>query len=170
MKKINIEETKQQYIEFINNCKSLLISSVNEEGTPFISYAPYVTHEDKIYIYISQISDHYRYVESNERIHVMLIEDEAKSPNIFARQRARWECETANLGNEGHEEIFAKFDDVCGANMMKMLRGLDFSLFELSPLEGRYVIGFGQAFDVSLSGSRFEHVVVDKKDKAEAKV
>lgn len=167
MKQPNIDETRQRFVNFINNRKSLVISSQDEHGVPFISYAPYVNLNNKLYIYISRISDHYRYVETGPKVHVMLINDESEAQNIFARERARWVCTTENLGNEGHEEIFAAFDQAFGDKMMGMLRGLDFSLFELTPIEGRYVIGFGQAFDVDLSGDRFEHVVVDKKDGKE---
>ncbi|MCR8844246.1 pyridoxamine 5'-phosphate oxidase family protein [Paenibacillus sp. SC116] len=165
MKPIDMEATKQRYIAFIESCKSIVISSTNEQGVPFISYAPVVKYNEKLYIYISQISDHYYYVDSNEHIHVMMIADEAKSPNVFARERARWVCTTANLGNEGHDDVFAQFDAAFGESMMKLLRGLDFSLFELTPVEGRYVVGFGQAFNVNLSGSMLEHVVVDRKEK-----
>lgn len=48
---------------------------------------------------------------------------------------------------------------------MDILRGLDFSLFELTPFEGRYVVGFGLAFDVTIDGKTFKHVVVDKKSE-----
>ncbi|WP_308637225.1 HugZ family pyridoxamine 5'-phosphate oxidase [Paenibacillus silvisoli] len=165
MKQPNIEETRGKYIDFIESRKSLVISTLDAEGTPFISYAPFVKADGKLFIYISRISDHYRFVENNERIHVMMIHDESATPNAFARERARWVCTSENLGNEGHEAIFAGFDAKFGDKMMTMLRGLDFSLFELTPLSGRYVVGFGQAFDVDLSGDRFEHVVVDRKDK-----
>lgn len=50
--------------------------------------------------------------------------------------------------------------------MMDLLRGLDFSLFELTPLHGRYVVGFGMAFDLDIDAEVFTHVVVDKKNKA----
>jgi heme iron utilization protein len=49
--------------------------------------------------------------------------------------------------------------------MTGVLRGLDMSLFELSPIEGRYVVGFGQAFDVDIFGGKFDHVVVDKNSR-----
>ncbi|MNW11167.1 hypothetical protein D3C71_2085470 [compost metagenome] len=47
--------------------------------------------------------------------------------------------------------------------MMDLLRGLDFSLFEMNPLKGRYVVGFGMAFDIDLDANLFSHVVIDKK-------
>lgn len=63
-----------------------------------------------------------------------------------------------NVGNEGYEEVFAKFEAKFGAPTFNMLRTLDFSLFELTLAKGRYVIGFGQAFDVDFPGEHFEHV------------
>lgn len=163
MKQMDTATLKQKYQDFSANRKTLVLSTLDENGHPFVSYAPYVKYDGKMYIYISRISDHYRYVEENEQIYVMLIADETGTPNLFARERARFACKTANLGNEGHEEIFALFNEAFGQKMMDMLRGLDFSLFELTPLEGRYVVGFGQAFDVDVTGEKFEHVVVDKK-------
>src|SRR5699024_6712166 len=117
-------------------------STLDENGEPFISYAPLVEHDRKLYIYISKITEHYKYIESNPSVHVMMIADEQDSSNLFARERVRFQCEAKNVGNEGHDEIFAKFEDHHGTAMMGVLRGLDLSLFELTPQEGRYVIGF----------------------------
>nr|WP_236290888.1 hypothetical protein [Paenibacillus allorhizoplanae] len=38
-----------------------------------------------------------------------------------------------------------------------MQKTLDFFLFELSTMEGRYVAGFGQAYDIDLAAKKFEH-------------
>lgn len=165
MKTINLEQKKEQYLTFLNTCKTIVISSKDEQDQPFISYAPFVKHDGKFYIYISKISDHYQFIEQSELVHIMLLADEKDSPNIFARERARFQCTTENIGNDGHEVIFDLFDMTHGKPMMDVLRGLDFSLFELIPQEGRFVVGFGQAFEVDISGDRFIHVVVDKKEK-----
>lgn len=165
VKQIDFEQKKEQYLQFIDTCKTIVISSIDDNGDPFISYAPFVKHEGKFYIYISKISDHYQYIEKNNLIHIMLLADEQSSPNLFARERARFQCTAENIGNEGYEEIFDQFESIHGKPMMGVLRGLDLSLFELTPQEGRFVVGFGQAFDIDVTGDRFIHVVVDKKDK-----
>lgn len=95
----------------------------------------------------------------------MLREDESATKNPFATERVRWACTPKKLGNDGHEEIFEKFDTAFNKNLMDMLRGLDFALFELTPITGRYVVGFGLAFDLTIDGETFTHVVVDKKQK-----
>ncbi|QJD84509.1 HugZ family pyridoxamine 5'-phosphate oxidase [Cohnella herbarum] len=166
-KPVDVEKNKENYLQFIANRKNMILSLIDDEGKPFISYAPFVKKEGKFYIYISKIADHYRFMENNDFVDALLIADESATNNKFATERARWNCTSQNIGNEGHDEIFALFNESHGAPMMDLLRGLDFSLFELTPLRGRYVVGFGLAFDLDIDATFFNHVVVDKKsDKA----
>lgn len=73
------------------------------------------------------------------------------------------QCIPKKLGNEGHEDIFATFNQLFNAKMMELVRSLDFSLFELTPIEGRYVVGFGKAFTIDIANDTLIHVVIDKK-------
>lgn len=162
-KPVDVEKNKENYLQFIANRKNLILSLIDDEGKPFISYAPFVKHEGKLYIYISKIAEHYRYMENNEFVDALLIADESATNNKFATERVRWNCTSSNIGNDGHEEIFELFNADHGAAMVNLLRGLDFSLFELTPLQGRYVVGFGLAFDIDVDANLFNHVVIDKK-------
>ncbi|MNI43402.1 Pyridoxamine 5'-phosphate oxidase [compost metagenome] len=162
-KPVDVEKNKENYLQFISNRKNLILSLIDDEGKPFISYAPFVKKDGKLYIYISKIADHYRYMESNEFVDVLLIADESATNNKFATERVRWNCTSENIGNDGHDDIFELFNTDHGAKMMDLLRGLDFSLFEMNPLKGRYVVGFGMAFDIDLDANLFSHVVIDKK-------
>ncbi|WP_438349286.1 HugZ family protein [Paenibacillus sp. FA6] len=162
-KPVDVEKYKETYLQFIENRKNLILSLIDDEGKPFISYAPFVKKDGKFYIYISQIADHYRYMENNKYVDVLLIGDESTTNNKFATERVRWSCTSMNIGNEGHEDIFELFNTDHSSKMMDLLRGLDFSLFEMTPLQGRYVVGFGMAFDLDLDANVFNHVVVDKK-------
>lgn len=165
-KPIDLEKYKESYLQFITSRKNVIMSLQDDEGKPFTSYAPFIKKDNKLYIYISQIADHYRYVENNEIIDVLLIADESVTNNKFATERVRFNCTARNLGNEGYEDIFELFNADHGAKMMDVLRGLDFSLFELAPMQGRYVVGFGKAFDLNIDASEFIHVVVDKKKES----
>ncbi|GLC87349.1 hypothetical protein [Lysinibacillus piscis] len=94
---------------------------------------------------------------------MICVADEAVTTNPFAPERARWQCKPTYLGNADHEEIFAAFDALFNAQMMALLRSLDFALFELTPVEGRYVVGFGKAFAIGVEDGTLTHIVVDKK-------
>ncbi|ACJ34848.1 HugZ family protein [Anoxybacillus flavithermus] len=157
------EKKRERYVQFVKECKTMMISTVDEHGEPFISYAPFVIDGSHFYIFISRTAEHFQYIERNERVSVLLIADESASTNLFARERVRFTCKRTHIGNEGNDHIFAKFEDIHGKPIMNVLRSIDFSLFQLTPLEGRYVVGFGQAFDVDLGGERFTHVVMDQK-------
>lgn len=161
-KTIDIEKYKQMYLDFVASRESAVLNFVDEEGKPFSSIVPFVKKDNKIYIYISEVADHYRLTERSEFIDVLLRADESATKNPFATERVRWICTPKKLGNDGHEEIFNLFDAAFNKNLMDMLRGLDFALFELTPVTGRYVVGFGLAFDLTIDGETFNHVVVDK--------
>lgn len=162
-KTIDIEKYKKMYMDFVQSKQTAVLNFVDEEGKPFSSIVPFVKNNDKLYIYISEVADHYRLTENSEFIDVMVHADESATKNPFATERVRWTCRPKKLGNTGHEEIFNLFDEAFNKNLMDMLRGLDFSLFELTPIKGRYVVGFGLAFDLTIDGETFTHVVVDKE-------
>lgn len=161
-KTVDVQKHKEMYLNFIDSKHTAVLNFVNEEGKPFSSIIPFVKKDNKLYIYISEVADHYRLTERSEFIDVMIHADESETKNAFATERVRLLCTPKKLGNEGHEEIFELFNTSFNKNLMDMLRGLDFSLFELDPIEGRYVVGFGLAFDLTIDGETFNHVVVDK--------
>lgn len=162
-KPIDMEQIRKDYEAFIQGRKSFMLSLVDKEGHPFSSSAAFVRVNGKFYVYVSRIAEHYQLLEQAQFVDVLCVADQVVTQNHFATERARWQCTPKILGNEGHEEVFAAFDDVHSANMMKLLRTLDFSLFELTPIKGRYVVGFGKAFDIDFSEDTLTHVVIDKK-------
>jgi len=44
--------------EFLENFKSLSMSTIDNKGNPFSSYAPFIKIEDKYYVYISLMAKH----------------------------------------------------------------------------------------------------------------
>ncbi|ATP41826.1 heme iron utilization protein [Solibacillus sp. R5-41] len=160
---IDLIQIRSDYEAFLQRKKSLMLSFVTPEGQAFSSSAAFVQVNGKFYVYVSHIADHYQLLEQNDIVDVLFVADEAVTQNHFATERARWQCAPKNLGNEGHEEVFEAFDAVHSKKMMQLLRTLDFSLFELTPLKGRYVVGFGKAFDIDFAEDTLTHVVIDKK-------
>ncbi|MGB6297849.1 MAG: pyridoxamine 5'-phosphate oxidase family protein [Rivularia sp. (in: cyanobacteria)] len=147
-----LEKATAEYQNFIQEFQSIIISTVNEEGMPNGSYTPFIMDESKnIYIYVSGLSTHTQNLNINPRASVLLIEDEAQTPQIFARRRLNYDCTAALIERETDEwkSIVDKFEVRFG-EIIEMLRGLaDFRIFKLTPHSGRFVIGFGQAYHIS---------------------
>lgn len=129
--------------------KSIMVSSVTESGNPFISYAPFVKLENKLYIYQSQMSEHYHNMIKNPKIAIMFIEDEATTKNIFARARLTFSA-TATKIDDVSEAVWKAFEQLEGAEIIQMLQKLDFDMFEIELHQGRLIKGFGKAYNIQL--------------------
>ncbi|MFH7027761.1 MAG: HugZ family protein [Heteroscytonema crispum UTEX LB 1556] len=155
-----LEKAQAEYQNFTEKVESAIISTVNAEGMPNASYAPFVMDESKnIYIYVSGLSSHTKNIYANPNVSVMFIEDETKSKQIFARSRLIFDCRASLIERESDEwnKIVAQFQTRFG-EIIEMLRGLgDFRIFKLTPSEGRFVIGFGAAYRIS--GDNFDQLV-----------
>lgn len=164
-KKVDVAKYKETYLKFLKGCHTAVLCFTDKEGKPFSSIAPFVQKGGKFYIYISQVADHYELMKNSKVVDVLMLADQAKTKNPFATERVRFSCVPTYLGNDASEDIFELFNELSTKQMMDVFRGLDFSLFELNPVKGRYVVGFGLAFDLTIDGSTFTHVVVDKDKK-----
>lgn len=148
----NLEETQAEYQQFAREVESLILGTVDREGIPDTSYAPFVSDEDRnFYIYVSGLSTHTQNLENNSRASLLLIEDESKARQIFARRRLSYNCTAALLPRDTPEweAIIALFQSRFG-DIIEMFRSLpDFRIFKLVPQSGRFVVGFGAAYRIS---------------------
>ena len=147
-----LENIQADYEKFTEQFKSVIISTVSAQAIPNASYAPFVMDDSKnIYIYVSGLSTHTKNIYANPHVNVLFIEDETKSDLIFARRRLSFDC-TASLieretdkWNQIVEQFQGRFRQI-----IEVLRGLsDFRIFQLTPSEGRFVVGFGGAYHIS---------------------
>lgn len=143
----------------MQNQKSLIISSLNSNNLPETSYAPFVMVDNNIYVYLSKAANHYYNLRDNKNCSVMIIEDERDSKTIFARERLTFEGEALKLENV-EECVFDKFDEVHGGSIMSVLKDMDFDMFKITLKKGRYVKGFGKAFDIIFKDGEYELVHV----------
>ncbi|GAB1545353.1 heme utilization protein HutZ [Scytonema sp. NUACC21] len=136
---------------FTDRFQSVAIATVNTDGMPNASYAPFVMDESKnIYIYVSGLSTHTQNLHAVPKVSVLFIEDESQTKQVFARRRLTFDC-TATLverDSEPWKQIVDNFEARFG-DIIQMLRDLpDFRIFKLMPKTGRFVIGFGAAYEV----------------------
>ncbi|HDP90169.1 MAG TPA: HugZ family protein [Thioalkalivibrio sp.] len=144
-----LQETREVLAGFIDDFESLVIASVDEAGQPAASYAPFVRDDaGHFYIFVSLLAEHTRNLLGQPRASILFIEPEMQTRQIFARRRASFRCRVEPIARDSDEaEVpLARLRERFG-EIMDLLGGLgDFRLLRLVPEEGRFVIGFGQAY------------------------
>ena len=129
--------------------RSVVLATVGPEGYPEASYAPYVCDErDDFYIFVSRLARHAHNLETDRKASLLFIEPEELARQIFARRRLTYRCAVQPVAADVPEwnAQLACMQRRFGAVVATLSRLADFRLFRLVPLEGRYVRGFGQAF------------------------
>lgn len=157
------QKLKDEIIGFLDSRKSLLISSITENGKPYASYAPFAIGDDCIYVMLSEIAVHATNLQINPVASVLIIEDEDTASELFARKRVNYSmsAECIQLKDErwnGGVQILAERH---GERINNLSELQDFKLFKLNPTGGRYVKGFGRAYTLaggSLAGDQVVHM------------
>ncbi len=150
----NLDDIAIDCHKLIASQQTLLLSTATANGTPDISYAPFVQDQTGcFYVFVSELASHTANLLQNPQASVMFIRPESESHNLFARERAVFECKAKEIPHD--YEIYAvqlqalstKFGEV--VNLLRSLS--DFHLFALRPENGRYVIGFGRAYIIDMN-------------------
>tara|TARA_B100001996_G_scaffold292219_1_gene232430 strand:- start:134 stop:646 length:513 start_codon:yes stop_codon:yes gene_type:complete len=135
--------------KIISEMNTMILSTTDSKGIPNASYAPTTIDESgNFYIYISELSKHTQNLLNSNNASLMIIEDESKSDNLFARRRFTMNSNSKEVvrdSNEWNEKIQLlenKFKEQIG--FLKNMT--DFHLFKLTPIDGLLVHGFGRAF------------------------
>ena len=154
-----LTEDRENFEVLRHQARSLIMATVGENALPRASYAPFVLDAGFFYIYLSRLSEHTLELIENPVVSVLLIEDETAASQIFARKRLTYLCESRTIERDdtGYDSILTLLTRRFG-NVMDLLRSLpDFVLFRLTPRSGRFVSGFGRAYE--LAGERLEDIV-----------
>lgn len=137
--------------EFKAKMKTLVLATVDKEGTPNVSYAPFVITNGEYQVLISTIARHACNLQEVPKVSLMLLEDESQSREIFARRRLTFDA-TARIVERHSEEWndgIAKLKARHGDLVDELATLQDFKLFCFKPQQGLFVKGFGKAFQVS---------------------
>ena len=145
----------------IEDMRSLQLSTVGADGVPHCGYTPYLYRAPgSFYIFVSQLAAHTRNLLANKTVAIMIIADEQSTSQIFARVRVNYLCGATRIAPDSHDYALVLDDyQQRHGKMAGLLRQLpDFVLFQLQPMSGQFVMGFGKAY--TLTGddlSVFEH-------------
>ncbi|RAX51711.1 HugZ family heme oxygenase [Helicobacter sp. 16-1353] len=153
-KTYDIEGVKADIKAFVESCGSVCIASIAKDGRAIASYAPCIAYKGKYYIYISEVAEHFESISANPKnLEIMFLQDEAKAKSVILRARLRYrsEAEFVERGSEEFEGAFDEFErKTGGSGGIKTIRKMsDFYLVRLEFKSGRFVKGFGQAYDIN---------------------
>ncbi len=145
--------------ELINSCQTIMLATINEDGSPLVSTAPYSRVGNQFQILVSYMAKHTKNLKERKKVSFMFVEDETVSKQLYARHRLtiESEAELVELDNplfaEAMEDLktrHGKLIDVLGSLS-------DFVLFNFKPISGSYVNGFGSAYFVDENLQIAEH-------------
>ncbi|MDB1124418.1 heme utilization protein HutZ [Vibrio algarum] len=140
-----------EIVEFRQQQKTLQMATLTYDGCPHVSYTPFVYLPDGYYILISDIAKHGQNIKSHQKVSIMMIEDEQDSRSIYARKRLSFDT-TANLVHRESDswwEAIRALEQRFGEIVSNLSKLGDFHMYQLIPEKGRFVKGFGKAFDVT---------------------
>lgn len=137
--------------ELISSLKSIILSTVDTEGIPTASYAPYARKGNKFYILVSFMAKHAKNLQSGKPVAAMFIEDESATKQIYARERLTLDVTTQTIerGSDVWNTMVAQLKEEHGKVVEMISEMQDFNLVELTPVNGGYVNGFGSAYFVN---------------------
>ena len=145
--------------ELINASKSIILATVDAEGNPNSSYAPFVQVEQTFYILVSFMAKHTKNLADGRKTSIMFIEDESATKQIYARERLTFEATTSQIERDSEvwTHVVAQLKEAHGKVVDVISEMGDFILIALQPVKGSYINGFGSAYFVDANLEIVEH-------------
>jgi len=150
----DLDSVRLEYLALREQCHGASLATIEDAQIASVSYAPLVWLDGQGYLFLSDLAGHTRNLRSCPSVGLMLIEAEGSSANAFARRRITLQGEACMIEREAPSfaPVLAEFHRRFG-QVMTVLESLpDFHLFQLQLQRGRYIRGFGQAYELSGEG------------------
>ncbi len=136
---------------------SVILATIDTNGKPLASYSPYVELDGFIYLYLSHLVKHKENILNNSATSVYFIEDEKDAKMIAIRERVTYEGQGREVTDmELKKKIKSLFIKKHGEIYENLPNTHGFSLIEIKLGLGRYVFGFGNAYEID--GCKIKHL------------
>ncbi len=147
-----LQQATSAYHQLKQTLQSVILSTLDAQGNPYTSYAPFVMDEaSNIYLLGSELAEHTQHLLKTPKASVLFIEDEAKAAQIFGRCRLTFQCHSTEIQRTETlwTEIIDKLQKRLGETVTMIASLPDFHLFKLTPQTGRFVLGFGAIYNIN---------------------
>jgi len=147
-----MDSTSEQTLARIIRSTRLAALGTVHDGEPNLAMVAYAFADDfsAFYIHVSKLGKHTRDMEMNPHVSLLITEadDHRPDPQTLARVSIQGNAIKIERTAPEYENIkaiyLARFPDA-----EKLFRFGDFKLWRISPGGGRFVAGFGQAFNLA---------------------
>ncbi|CAJ99773.1 HugZ family heme oxygenase [Helicobacter acinonychis] len=148
----DLKGVEEEIKAFRESFDSICLATLHPNGHVVCSYASLMHDGKQYYIYVSEVAEHFAGLKHNpNNVEVMFLEDESKAKSAILRKRLRYKTNARFIerGAEFDKVFDAFIEKTGGAGGIKTIRTMqDFHLIALDFKEGRFVKGFGQAYDI----------------------
>ena len=148
----DIEKVTVARDELLANAQTILISVDVSDAEPQIGSSPFIRDDEgHFYIYTSDLSAHVQGLLKGANARFLIIADESKSQNIWARVRLNFTADYRIIERNSpeFEQIIPMMEDALGATMTLIKSFKDFHLIKITPTIGTLVTGFASAYNIS---------------------
>ena len=169
-KPIDLDEVRDDFLSFKSSVGCAQLGTLTVDHKPEVSYSPIVWVGDCGYLLISELASHTHNLMQNPVLSLLLIEDEASARNLFARKRVMMDGRAQEVSRDTvlFNEIIDCFIEKFGETVKVLVQLPDFHLMEINLLEGRFIRGFGQAFELTGPGlTSVTHIDAERLRSAE---
>ena len=145
----------QQSLQTLLSQNQLLsLATLNKNHEAEASAAPYIFHDQVFWIFVSQLSSHTQNLLEHKQASILI--NENNSQNIFATTRVTIQCKVEI--EKAHDNILDIMTEQLGETVILLRQLPDFYLLKLIPQSGRFIAGFGQAFDIRFPEIELIHI------------
>ena len=154
----DIESARRDYLKLRDQSSSVHLATLSHDTSPEASYAPCVWFGGNCYILLSELASHTRNLRNDPSIGLLLVEPESAAGNAFARKRVslNGKVQVVARDHDSYQAVMGEFHRRFGEVMQLIAPLPDFHLFRIDVQSGKFIRGFGQAYE--LSGDAMEQL------------
>ncbi|MFT6388067.1 MAG: putative heme iron utilization protein [Cellvibrionaceae bacterium] len=147
----------------LGSVSTLSLGTVNEKKEPEVSLVPFLYHRKRFWVFVSQLSPHTQHLVDRSVCSVLIYNNQVEPKNHFAVERISATC-AAQMEVDDKNLVLDLMEEKLGETVSLLRQLGDFHLFSLAPAEGRFIAGFGRAFNVNFSDLSLSHIDPSKID------
>src|SRR5215216_6643771 len=144
------QQSEQTLARLIRSTRIGALSTLHD-GEPNLAMVAYSFAEDfsAFYIHVSKLGKHTRDMETDPRVNLLITEtdDQRPDPQTLARLSIRGLAELLPRTDEGYAQVKKLYLERFPESEQLFSLG-DFNIWKITPRSGRFVAGFGRAFNL----------------------